>query len=487
MSEPFDPFRESVAWVPDTGLFIACGRQQNNKYTALERYARQNDLRFVIPQRVHDELGGAPDRSTPGQTPINSAIDASWVNVVDEPDYTDSTVLQVIDHLWRAHTPPVCAALPVFYLFARQYRVMTDRVPNRQYGSSRRAFLTGSTAATVALSGCSGLIGSSGGDTLRVSTWSGTNETVFKEVIKPRYEEQTGNTLEVTGNWQGILSKIRQSPENDPPFDVTVGAGRTNYRGEQDGLWEPVEYDNLSNAGSIKPRLREYQMAETGVPIAYGVHAYVYNENTASWNPESWADIQSAEAENLALPSDFWLKLFMMAALLRDDEPLADEVYDRQYMDALLKTIEGLPVSTFYQGTQGLWTALGEGLADVSHYFFAYGLKRAQTTDKYPIGVTVPEPTSAYIDYYQIVRGTDRKPMAEEFIDFLLDPEIQSAYAAEFNLGFSNEETDHPDLTAESIPTTNEELGQVAFQNFARVAEFSGDMSDRFRAVVQDN
>lgn len=97
MSESFAPFEESVAWVADTGLFIACGRQQNNKHTALERFAQRSDLTFVIPQRVYDELGGAPDRSTPGQTPINSAIDAGWVTVADEPDYTNSTVSRVMD------------------------------------------------------------------------------------------------------------------------------------------------------------------------------------------------------------------------------------------------------------------------------------------------------------------------------------------------------------------------------------------------------
>ena len=99
MSEPFDLYQESVAWVADTGLFVACGRQQNNKYTALERFAQRNDLTFVIPQRVYDELGGAPNRSTPGQTPINSAIDAGWVTVADEPDYTNSTASQVMDHV----------------------------------------------------------------------------------------------------------------------------------------------------------------------------------------------------------------------------------------------------------------------------------------------------------------------------------------------------------------------------------------------------
>ena len=99
MNEPFEPSQESVAWVADTGLFIACGRQQNNKYTALEHFAQRNGLTFVIPQRVYEELGGAPDRSTPGQTPINSAIDAGWVTVANEPEYTNNTVAQVMDEV----------------------------------------------------------------------------------------------------------------------------------------------------------------------------------------------------------------------------------------------------------------------------------------------------------------------------------------------------------------------------------------------------
>jgi len=97
MSELLDTIEKQATWVVDTGLFIACGRQQNNKYTSLERFTERNDLTFVIPKRVYDELGGAPNRSTPGQTPINSAIDAGWVTVAAEPDYTNSTVSQVMD------------------------------------------------------------------------------------------------------------------------------------------------------------------------------------------------------------------------------------------------------------------------------------------------------------------------------------------------------------------------------------------------------
>jgi hypothetical protein len=101
MGGTFDPKGERVVWVVDTGVFIACGRQQNNKYTALGTFAQRNDRSFVIPQRVYDELGGAPDRSTPGQTPINSAINAGWVTVAAEPDYTNSTVSQEMDERRR--------------------------------------------------------------------------------------------------------------------------------------------------------------------------------------------------------------------------------------------------------------------------------------------------------------------------------------------------------------------------------------------------
>jgi spermidine/putrescine transport system substrate-binding protein len=99
----------------------------------------------------------------------------------------------------------------------------------------------------------------------------------------------------------------------------------------------------------------------------------------------------------------------------------------------------------------------------------------------------VPSQTSGYIDYYHVVRGTDTPDAAEEFVDFLLDPEVQTAYAAEFNLGMSHADATYPTATAENVPTTNDELSEVAFQNFARVADYSGDLSDRFRALVQDS
>lgn len=89
--------RQNAVWIADSGLFIACGRQQNEKYIALARFATTNGIAFLIPQRVYDELGGAPETSTPGQTPVNSAIDAGWVVIADQIDYTTPAVATVMD------------------------------------------------------------------------------------------------------------------------------------------------------------------------------------------------------------------------------------------------------------------------------------------------------------------------------------------------------------------------------------------------------
>jgi hypothetical protein len=51
----------------------------------------------------------------------------------------------------------------------------------------------------------------------------------------------------------------------------------------------------------------------------------------------------------------------------------------------------------------------------------------------------------------------------------------------------ANAKTDYPELTQENVPTTNEELQSVGFRNFARVADYAAEMSQRYREMVQNN
>lgn len=64
MSESAESTDDGEAWVVDTGVFVACGREGSQKFEALRRFAVSRELVFVIPQRVYEAFGGDADRDT---------------------------------------------------------------------------------------------------------------------------------------------------------------------------------------------------------------------------------------------------------------------------------------------------------------------------------------------------------------------------------------------------------------------------------------
>jgi len=46
----------SALHIADTGLFVAMGQPSNSRYQAVRRFARRNDVTFVLPERVSEGL-----------------------------------------------------------------------------------------------------------------------------------------------------------------------------------------------------------------------------------------------------------------------------------------------------------------------------------------------------------------------------------------------------------------------------------------------
>ncbi|ERH09470.1 MAG: spermidine/putrescine-binding periplasmic protein [halophilic archaeon J07HX64] len=326
------------------------------------------------------------------------------------------------------------------------------------------------------MAGCLG----GGSGTLTVSTWSGTNVEVFRNTIKPMYEEQTGNDLKVVGNWNNILGKIRQSG-GDPPFDLTVGSNRDHYLGDQDDLWEPIRYDNIPNADTVKSTLDNNLESDRGVPVAYGVMGYAYNADEMDFQLSSWRDLVTQDVDmNLALPGSYFFNTVIMGAIATDEAPMEQELYSDSQRDLIFETLREMPISKFYEGAQDLWTSMSQGVTDVGQYFYAYSRKRDQTGDM-NIGIQVPDRTMGYVDHYQVARGSSNRQSAEEFINFLLQEDVQTAYAEEFNLGMASKEATHPEATRAEVPIENAELeGNTVFKQYSQVAESASNLNDRF-------
>lgn len=75
------------------------GQPSNSRYQAVRTFARRNDITFVLPERVYDELtGNAPDVETP---PIDMAIEEGWARIAAPLDYSHGLVSRTMDGVQR--------------------------------------------------------------------------------------------------------------------------------------------------------------------------------------------------------------------------------------------------------------------------------------------------------------------------------------------------------------------------------------------------
>lgn len=89
----------STLHIADAGLFVAMGEPSNSRYQAVRQFARRNDIMFVLPERVYEEL--APDSSTTQTTPVETAIDEGWATVANPLTFSRPIVSRVMDGVQR--------------------------------------------------------------------------------------------------------------------------------------------------------------------------------------------------------------------------------------------------------------------------------------------------------------------------------------------------------------------------------------------------
>jgi hypothetical protein len=87
------PFPDADTHVIDASLFILFERK--NAINHLERATTEYDVTLVVPQRVYEEL--TPTELPYETPPVDEAIEAGWVRVVDDIDYANPVVSATMD------------------------------------------------------------------------------------------------------------------------------------------------------------------------------------------------------------------------------------------------------------------------------------------------------------------------------------------------------------------------------------------------------
>lgn len=353
---------------------------------------------------------------------------------------------------------------------------------------NRRRFLATSAVSVAGLAGC---LGGGGGDssptdtpepkggtatgtpkdekpfegeTLKAAVWSGGEYWMggFNDEIVPRFEEKTGATVELSTVWAEIVPKIKAAPEDNPPWDVTVGDAYVGYYGEQADLWKKVRYENISNFGDVYQYLKDFRSHEYGVPVSGMPMAILYRSDS-DFKPSSWAEFATQEGREAktAQEGSWYAYPGHIAAYAMDDLPQSDEMYDEQYHEAVFDTLNDFNVELWYEGGAEFREALRNGVIEASTYYMNTH-RDAQDSDV--MGFDYPDEGSIwYWDHYRVVRGTDKRLLAEKWIDHLLDPEIQTLSAElQYNAAANKKADLSLPILKENYPQSNSEWDDKA-------------------------
>src|SRR5258706_11629877 len=295
---------------------------------------------------------------------------------------------------------------------------------------TRRAMLLGAAAAPLI-----GRPAIAQRATLTVSTWGGVTQDGVKAYVGPEFEKRTGATLAYDIGGQGARYNKLLAQRNNPPADVFFSTDEAVIAGRRAGILTSASRKNLPNLANIHEwaqTVKENDGAGTVAGAPYTLLAYVlaYNPEVVKDKPTSWADMWRPEFQGK----------FAFAAPVHSQMPafvtLAAELAGGSIDAGFKKLAELKPSKLTVFWTD--WAPLNKS-GDVSLATeFDYYLETMKSQG-YPIDYVIPkEKAISCPEYASIVKGTKNQEIAEAFLDLMLSPPVQTAFAQETFQGPTN-------------------------------------------------
>lgn len=293
------------------------------------------------------------------------------------------------------------------------------------------------------------------GQTLVVTSYSGSWEDFMKNTIIPPFEEETGATVQLavglTSEW---MAKLRAAGKDNPPYDVVIG-NETYISGTRaDGFFTNLPLDKVPNLEKVAPQLRNKD--DNGVLGLLNPLGIVYRTDLVNDPPTSWKDLWKPaykgqiclySAKNSAMP----MVVMNTARVFAGDPTDIDTAFEK------LKELKPFKMADFTGDIQQLLT-LGECSVAV--------LDSPTWAQMYKKGVKVAYvvPSDGLFTFEQdmnVTSGSKVKDLAFAFINYMLSTPVQTKWAENFYATPANVDVPITGELATLIPVTKDNLDQI--------------------------
>ena len=262
------------------------------------------------------------------------------------------------------------------------------------------------------------------GQTLTISTFSFNAELLQKNIYDP-FMELTGCTIVADGasNAQRV-TKIVESPED---YDVVI-IGDMFVRQLMDaGVIDTIDASKLTNLDSIYECGRAPMGEEYGPAYTFNRLGIVYDSAYCNVEIKSFADLWNPELEDsIAIPDMTATTGPMFYYATAEAFGLTPGV-DDEAIFAKLAELKPNVVKTYTSANDTI-TMLNQGEISVA-VLLDYSYTTAKNANPDYVWVDPVEGSFAGYNMLNIIKGSEVKDLATEFIDFYLSHEVQLAEA----------------------------------------------------------
>lgn len=265
------------------------------------------------------------------------------------------------------------------------------------------------------------------GRKLVVGIWGSTQEEIVRELIIPKFEEETGAEVELVLGGSSDRNAMLYSEIDNPSMDVVYLSKAQTEAADKAGVIQPAnaegvpEYNNLYDAAKASGG---YGVSFMSVGLMYSTEEF--SEAPTSWEV-CWEEQYKGKVAPFVFPGTQGTAFLVMAARLNgggedDIQPGIDAI-------AELK-----PIPLFASGIDELNLAFENGTVVLAPQIDGYVHTYADNGGK--VGFAVPEEGAVLsMNCAAIPKNTENGDLAEIWINMHLGQDVQQAYAERLYYG----------------------------------------------------
>ncbi|MGV6873592.1 extracellular solute-binding protein [Pseudochelatococcus sp. B33] len=316
-------------------------------------------------------------------------------------------------------------------------------------------------------------------DTLVIPTYGGRWEKFWRDVLVPGLREKADiEPTIMTGLSKTFATTVRAAGGNSP---LTVFMANENYAHllRSEGIFEPIPVEKVPNLERVYPFVKNKD--NNGVRAIISPIGLAYRTDLVKTPPTAWADLW----DNPEFKGKIGLyQIGATAGMLF--LALTAKIFGSSETDmdvAFAQVRKLLPFQQAdFSGTNSTLLARGDVNVAMLDFPEVVALKQRGV----PVELVVPtEGVVAFDQSFNIVKGGAEKEAAYRYINYILDPEVQTQMAREFYTAPTNMDSVVPaDLSAE-IPISGERMSEINWFNWDVINPMMPEILDRWNREVR--